>query len=701
MFKKIKFLVMGTCFFAVPFISINAMEKRQNKIEIRQENSNVEFKNTVDEYIKLIFKKTDDFKLKWNEILMNFEIKKETFEENLEKLALTYFEVAKDIHLDEEKYINLDKVNEDLWDLNFNFCKCKLDEKDIDRIKIAFIEQFNVVDVALKDFNEKHKEYENRLKEKISEKFYAKNKIKQFERIVREKANEFGLKWCDYVSQFKQNKKNLSDGDIKKLAFLYVKFEKNICLNDAPNPNNREIDEEKVYRCLAEFDKVFLKYKLDKKDKVMLSLAYKQQLRKINECLDFFEKMFYRHMKELNEKIIEIKEENSFVESINTIKTTDEDRHSLKKKVKAYIEILNDDAKTFEKIWNGMVPSFVTKEGIWHYEIERFATIYVLLADDIFLDENGNVDEENFLKKIKIYDSGVYNYKLTNEEKEELKQAFMSKIILINGTIKTCCREFLNFRVCKKKIGEAINKKLHSNVTIDFVEKLFKNFMKGKIKTYLKALLLASKQFKKYWDLALSELDLKEELSPKDLDKLVSILPKLTDYIFLDTYGDVDTKNFRERLGTTTKNNFKIMNGFISIYTLDEIDEQELKEAFTVQINVIREALKQFYEKHIKYKDKLNAKINEELPLKIRINIAGKTIERPKKQKIKKGEGEANSEESTELAGCTIIENLDVNEYDEEDEKVEDEKENEEETEEESEEESEEKSEEETEDESN
>ncbi len=677
MFKKIKVLIMGVYIVTISIVSVSAMQERQNKSEIRQGNYIFEFKNTVNEYVNLISKKTNDFKTEWNQILRQFEAEKEISKENLENIALKYFEVAKDICLDEEKRINEKKIIEDLQGLNSNFYKYKLDKEDMNKIENAYIEQLDVIKVALKEFNEKHKEYEKILNEKISKKFYAKDRLKQFETMLKEKANEFGLKWESYIVQCTKIKNKLSESNIESFAFLYFKFEKDICLKEYSNFSNSELDEEKLHEFLVDFDKVFLEYKLDKKDKDMLRIAYKQQCRKIIEEVDLFKKMFFKYMGRLHQKIIDIKEENFLIEATNKIKIADEDGYIDKEKIRAYLEILEENAKTFQTIWNKLIPSFVNKEGIYGYEIDNFAAVYVLLADDIFLDEFGNVDEEKFLKKIKMYDGGVYNYKLTKEDVEKLKEAFNSKIILINGTLKTCFREFINFKACRKKLSEAINKKLSSNATIDFVENTFKNIMKGKIKTYLKAFSLASKRFKKCWNEALLKLDGKEEISKEELEKLVLILLELTKYIFLNVYGDVDRKNFRERLGTTYKNNSKFVNGFITIYTLDESDIQLLKEAFVAQIDVIKEALKEFYEKHIEYKDKLNAKINEELPLKIRVNIAGPKTKKPKKKKIKKGNAVLNQKAELEDFVATENEDMDVDEEEEEEEDDEDEDEDE------------------------
>ena len=181
MFKKIKVLIMGVYIATISIVSVSAMQKRQNKSEIRQGNYIFEFKNTVNEYVNLISKKTNDFKIEWNQILRQFEAEKEISKENLENIALKYFEVAKDICLDEEKRINEKKIIEDLQGLNSNFYKYKLDKEDMNKIENAYIEQLDVIKAALKEFNEKHKEYEKMLNEKISKKFYAKDRLKQFD----------------------------------------------------------------------------------------------------------------------------------------------------------------------------------------------------------------------------------------------------------------------------------------------------------------------------------------------------------------------------------------------------------------------------------------------------------------------------------------------------------------------------------------
>ncbi len=652
MLKKIKVLAICLCFFVVPFAAINAMERKQeNKIEDKIKNVD-EFKNTIDEYVNIISKKTEDFKLKWDGFLMQLKAKKEMSEENLEDIALTYFKIAKDIHLDKEKFIDLNKVSKDLSNLNCKLVLYKLDKEDIEKIKTAFVEQQKDIKEALKKFNEEGLEYERRLKAKIDEQFYAKDRIKQFKKNLDEKADKFESKWNNYVQQCADTKRKLNNLNIESFALMYVEFEKDICLNNAPKFCDREVDEEKVYGYLVDFDKVFLKYKLDERDKILLTHTYKCQVHTIMECLDFFNKLFGNYKETLNKKIEELKQKGPLNTTKNVVKSSNRNS-SVKEKIKAYLERLEDISKLAENIWGSTMISFSTKNEISDDDIEGFATAYVLLSDEIFLDVFGEVDEKGFLKKLSRFDNGVYSYNLTKEYKEELKSAFISKVILINGLLETGFKEHDCFRNCKKKfdyslfrafkkrLSDSINRKLHSNLTIEFLETLFKNIMKVKIETYLKALLVASKQFKKAWNSSLSKIEGKNGLSDNDLESLVSTLSRLTNYIFLDVYGDVDKKNFRERLGTTKRNNFRYINGYITLYNLDKYDIQKLKEAFVAQIEVIREALKQFYEKYIKYKDRLNAKINEKLPLKIRLNIRGKL--RTKKEKVEQSENEADS----------------------------------------------------------
>ena len=145
----------------------------------------------------------------------------------------------------------------------------------------------------------------------------------------------------------------------------------------------------------------------------------------------------------------------------------------LGEKIKEYVENLSKEFTKFKNEWEGLLNEHGFEKNLSYEALLKFAAIYRLAMSKIFLDENGNVKVDEFIKKLEKQNGERYGNELTEEQKGILKDAFVKYKRLIEEKLEQFKKEYKD---CKKRLNKELDKKVVVFDEIkDMLEYLSKN----------------------------------------------------------------------------------------------------------------------------------------------------------------------------------------------------------------------------------
>lgn len=426
-----------------------------------------------------------------------------------------------------------------------------------------------------------------------------KEKINNYLKILAMESITFQSNWYSYIFQCR-NKDMLEETDIDNFVGLYIVGVQSLFLN-----KNKDVDEEKFLKHLAEYDTDFLNYKLEKEDKENLRKAFLDEVEIIEKALNAFCEIYGKYKKILYKKIFQITKKMDSNNAIDVGVFWYE--NTIKNLIKNYLKSLSKISSNFENLWDNLLNKYKNQESLSDTDLNEFVNLYYKFVVNIFLDQAGNVDEQKFFEKFSDhFDDEIYKYELKEKDKENLKKAYNTQIKILNNALE----KFYNiYKNEKENLIAKINQKNSSNININLTQTAYKNIMKSKIENYLKILPIASNKFKKSWNTYLLQFEKQEKLLDSDINNFAEICLKLAKYIFLDKNNNIDEEGFLKKLSnydTTTLN-----------YKLDNEDKEKLKTAFNEQIEIIKAHIEKFCEIYKDDKENLIEKINQKINFKI------------------------------------------------------------------------------------
>ena len=277
----------------------------------------------------------------------------------------------------------------------------------------------------------------------------------------------------------------------------------------------------------------------------------------------------------------------------------------MKAKIDEYIKTLSYRADTFKTYWYTKLIECQGKEKLTQKDLDQFVGIYMQAALGVALDQNKNMPEEEVYNCLIALDPNFSTYKLDEEDKEKLKNAFIAHVKIIDDAIDEFCGMYKNYKEMLKCKLLTLKAEVLLNNELTVPEIWFKNAIKGEIETYLKKLSEKSEKFKKFWDICLLKYQNQKELKDDELNKFVYTYIMLVNDIFLNGAGDVDEKKFLKKIGMYDEG--------VKECRIEEDDKKNLKKAFDLQIDILNNALEKFNKMHGEYAEKLKQMIGKNL----------------------------------------------------------------------------------------
>ena len=313
-----------------------------------------------------------------------------------------------------------------------------------------------------------------------------KEKINNYLKILAMESITFQSNWYSYIFQCR-NKDMLEETDIDNFVGLYIVGVQSLFLN-----KNKDVDEEKFLKHLAEYDTDFLNYKLEKEDKENLRKAFLDEVEIIEKALNAFCEIYGKYKKILYKKIFQITKKMDSNNAIDVGVFWYE--NTIKNLIKNYLKSLSKISSNFENLWDNLLNKYKNQESLSDTDLNEFVNLYYKFVVNIFLDQAGNVDEQKFFEKFSDhFDDEIYKYELKEKDKENLKKAYNTQIKILNNALE----KFYNiYKNEKENLIAKINQKNSSNININLTQTAYKNIMKSKIENYLKILPIASNKFK-------------------------------------------------------------------------------------------------------------------------------------------------------------------------------------------------------------
>ncbi len=152
--------------------------------EASEENiSNESFEKRIIEYVKNLSEDFDEFKIKWDELLVEYW-SKELSNSDLEKFAAIYNLAMSRIFLDENNDVKVDEFLKKLEKQTGEKYKYELTENQKYLLKKAFVKYKEFVGRELEKFYKKHKNYKDQLNKKLDRKIIVFDDVEELKEYL-------------------------------------------------------------------------------------------------------------------------------------------------------------------------------------------------------------------------------------------------------------------------------------------------------------------------------------------------------------------------------------------------------------------------------------------------------------------------------------------------------------------------------------
>ncbi len=276
-----------------------------------------------------------------------------------------------------------------------------------------------------------------------------KDQIKVYLNNLSSERESFMKKWVSLlVDCLNKNKERISDFDLDRFAFLYLTEKYKIFLDDDGN-----LDEKDVLLDMAKFNVDFLKPELSNSEKNVIKKAfvlYKKEiqnsLKSLADSYKNYKEKLYRKIDIFNKKLFLCGSLDNFFDIWRI--------EALKDRIHEYLLMLNSESSRFQHLWDEFLKKYKNKKELSNNDLDIFCRIYFDFASKIFLDENNDVNEEEFLKELDREDNDSFGYELNEEDKKNLIKAFVLYSDIIKKKLELFYKQHKDY---KEKLDEKLN----------------------------------------------------------------------------------------------------------------------------------------------------------------------------------------------------------------------------------------------------
>ena len=469
------------------------------------------------------------------------------------------------------------------------------------------------------------------------ERTLTSEKINFFLQQISKEQKEFKKQWELIIkNSLKKDKEKISKFYIDVLAYLYVEYNLAIQYLDSEGKLNFN----KLINLLIYYGKIkpgIEGIELDPSTIVESIKLVKKEISfyvcEMQKQVQFFCNKYKKYASQLNEKIDRYTRMLELSDYDMEVFRKEWCEEAYRDRIYEYIEYLQKSYEMFKRTWNSWAKEFRGKKEISSKTLEKFSAIYQLVMSKIFLDKNGNVKLDEFLKKLAKQDCVEYDIEkissglMSEENRNIIKDAFVEYKKLVEKKVEQFCKEHVEYKeALEKKLDEKMSFKDEienltrndscfldsieigiadeNSINVDFEEN-FSDIMFGKkINEYVESLSEDFTKFKIKWEELLNEHRFEKNLSNEALEKFAAIYRLAMSKIFLDEKGNVKVDEFLKRL--------EKQNGVEYKNKLTEEQKGILKDAFVEYKKLVEGKLEQFYKVYFKEsKEKLDKKINK------------------------------------------------------------------------------------------